>query len=79
MRGIAAAVLSVALLSAPAALAEPHVELHKPMAGVTANSQLVAGPDGNIWVALTDAVARVTPDGTARSSPRRRCLPARPP
>jgi len=67
MRGIVAVVVTTtALLCAPAALAEPHVEFAKPMKGVTANSQLVAGPDGNIWVAVTDAVARVTPDGTVR-------------
>jgi streptogramin lyase len=64
MRGTVAALLLAALLSAPAALAAPHVEFAKPMAGVTTNDQLVAGPDGNIWVALADAVARVTPDGT---------------
>jgi streptogramin lyase len=65
MRGIVAVVvLTTALLWAPAALAEPHVEFHKTMAGVNTNGQLIAGPDGNIWVALTNSVGRVTPDGT---------------
>src|SRR5215208_5286384 len=33
-------------------------------AGVQNNGQLTVGPDGNIWVALDSAVAKVTPDGT---------------
>jgi streptogramin lyase len=65
MRGIVAVVAgTTALMGASSALAEPHVELHSKMEGVTANSKLVAGPDGNIWAAVTNAVARVTPDGT---------------
>src|SRR6476659_5106612 len=65
MRGIVAVVAATtALLWAPAALAEPHVEFHKPMAGVKTNGQLTVGPDNNIWVALDNAVGRVTPDGT---------------
>ena len=65
MRDIVAVVAATtALLWAPAALAEPHVEFAQPMAGVMTNGQLVAGPDGNIWVALDGAVGRVTPDGT---------------
>src|SRR5689334_7789292 len=64
MRGIGAVLLAAALLAAPAALADPHFEFAKPMAGVMTNGQLVAGADGNIWVALDHAVGRVTPDGT---------------
>jgi streptogramin lyase len=65
MRGIVAVVAATtALLWAPVALAEPHVEFHKPMAGVKTNGQLTVGPDNNIWVALDNAVGRVTPDGT---------------
>src|SRR3954470_879678 len=65
MRGIVAGVvLTTALLWAPAALADPHVEFHKPMEGIQTNGQLTAGPDGNIWVALNGSVGRVTPDGT---------------
>jgi virginiamycin B lyase len=33
-------------------------------AGVTTNGQLTVGPDGNIWVVLDTAIAKVTPDGT---------------
>src|SRR6187397_2014692 len=65
MRGIVAVVVATtAFLWAPAAPAEPHVEFHKAMAGVKTNGQLVAGPDGNIWVALDNAVGRVRRDGT---------------
>src|SRR6478752_6030745 len=64
MRGTVAVLFSSVLLSAPAALADPHVEFVKPMAGVQTNGQLTAGPDGNIWVALNGAVGRVKPDGT---------------
>jgi streptogramin lyase len=66
MRTIGMLLVTVVLvvLSAGPALAEPHVEFAKPMAGVMNNGQLTPGPDGNIWVALTNAVARVTPDGT---------------
>jgi streptogramin lyase len=56
-------VVAIALQAAPA-LAEPHVEFTKPMPGVQTNGQLTPGPDGNIWVVLHDAIARVTPDGT---------------
>jgi streptogramin lyase len=52
-----------ALAAAPAAAA-PAVDGVFDMPGVTTNGQLTVGPDGNVWVALEAAVARVKPDGT---------------
>jgi streptogramin lyase len=55
-----------ALIAAPAAAA-PAVDGVFDMPGVTTNGQLTIGPDGNVWVALASAVARVQPDGTVTS------------
>jgi streptogramin lyase len=59
---VATAILAVA--SAGPALAAPQVNGVFDMPGVQTNGQLTAGPDGNIWVSLQDAVAKVQPDGT---------------
>jgi virginiamycin B lyase len=64
--GILVVTAVLALAPASSALAAPQVDGVFDMPGVQTNGQLVAGPDGNIWVALTDAVARVTPGGTVR-------------
>jgi virginiamycin B lyase len=58
--------LSFALAAGPAAIAQgaPAVDGVFDMPGVTTNGQLTVGPDGNVWVALEAAVARVKPDGT---------------
>jgi virginiamycin B lyase len=60
------AVLAVTGLYGTPALAEPQVNGVFDMPGVQTNGQLTAGPDGNIWVVLQKAVARVTPDGTVK-------------
>jgi streptogramin lyase len=65
MRGIRIAVLASIVLAAPA-FAAPQVNGVFDMPGVQTNGQLTAGPDGNIWVALQNAVARVTPDGAVK-------------
>jgi streptogramin lyase len=56
--------LVLAVLPATSASAAPQVDGVFEMKGVTTNGQLVVGPDGNIWVSLESAVARVQPDGT---------------
>jgi streptogramin lyase len=58
--------LTFALAMGPAAMAHaaPAVDGVFDLPGVTTNGQLAAGPDGNVWVALEAAVARVQPDGT---------------
>ena len=60
-RKAALAVAALALLPASAA-AEPKLDGEFP---VTKEPQyLTTGPDGNVWVALQDRVAKVAPDGT---------------
>jgi hypothetical protein len=59
-RRAALAVAALALLPASAA-AEPKLDGEFP---VTKQPRyLTAGPDGNVWVALQDRVAKVAPDG----------------
>lgn len=62
MRLFALAAVITALSTAPA-VAAPVVDGVFDLPGVTTNGQLTVGPDGNIWVALEDAVGRVTPGG----------------
>ena len=59
--------LAVTALIAAPAVAAPAVDGVFDIPGtaaVTTNGQLAVGPDGNVWVALDTAVAKVTPDGT---------------
>lgn len=54
---------ALALAAHGTAAAAPKVDGVFPLAGVTTNGQLTVGPDGNVWVALEQAVGRVTPVG----------------
>lgn len=60
------AVCACALAAAPA-VAAPAVSGEFTLPGTDRPGQLTAGPDGNVWVALTDGdddVVKVAPDGT---------------
>jgi len=61
------AALAAALLGPAAATGAPQVNGVFPLSG--SPGELTEGPDGNIWVALSDSaagndLARITPDGT---------------
>jgi hypothetical protein len=56
----------MALVAAAPALADPKVDGIFDLARVQTNGQLTVGPDGNIWVALDQAVGKVTPTGETR-------------
>jgi virginiamycin B lyase len=60
-RRAALAAAALALLPASAS-AEPKLDGEFPVS--TQPQYLTAGPDGNVWVALQDKVAKVAPDGT---------------
>ena len=47
---------ALALAAHGTAAAAPKVDGVFPLAGVTTNGQLTVGPDGNVWVALEQAV-----------------------
>lgn len=57
--------IAVVLAVSPAgsALAVPKVDGIFDLAGVQTNGQLTVGPDGDVWVALEQAVGKVQPDG----------------
>lgn len=55
-----------ALATAPAAGAVPVVDGEFPVSTLGSNNKIAAGPDGNVWVTLSDAtndVAKITPAG----------------
>jgi streptogramin lyase len=60
---LALGALSAALVVAPQALAVPQVSGTFPVTGITLDSQITQGPDGNMWVTLgadaTNDVARI--------------------
>ena len=57
-------VAALAVVPVGSAHAAPAVDGVFNLPGVTTNGQLTVGPDGNVWVALEQAVGRVQPDGT---------------
>jgi virginiamycin B lyase len=64
LRPVLVVALAAALACAGPAVAAPKVDGVFNLPGVQTNGHLTTGPDGNIWVVLAAAVARVTPDGT---------------
>ncbi len=59
-----AAVVALAAVAAAPANAAPQVSGVFDLPGVATNSQLTVGPDGDVWVALDQAVGRVSPAGS---------------
>ena len=66
LRVVLLAVAAWLLLPAGSALAAPQVNGVFDLPGVTTNGQLTVGPDGNVWVALANAIGMVKPDGTVK-------------
>ncbi|HZO36745.1 MAG TPA: hypothetical protein VFB41_07710 [Solirubrobacteraceae bacterium] len=64
LRRLVLAVVSVAALPVSSALAAPQVDGVFNLPGVMTNGQLTVGSDGNVYVALEQALGRVTPSGT---------------
>src|SRR5712671_3951290 len=64
---VPAAIFAAGLAASSSASAAPHVDGAFPLkAELGANNKIVAGPDGNIWLTVSDAtndVARITPAG----------------
>lgn len=58
-------VLAGFLVAGASAVAAPAVDGFFPVKGLEINNKIVAGPDGNMWVTLTNGkdVARITPAG----------------
>jgi streptogramin lyase len=59
-------VLALSLLAAGSASAAPHLDGTFEVPGISANNRIVAGPDGNMWVTVSNGekdVARITPAG----------------
>jgi hypothetical protein len=58
--------IALSLLCAGGARAAPHLDGSFEVPGVETNNKLVAGPDGNMWVTVSNGendVARITPGG----------------
>lgn len=61
---IVTAALAVLAAAAAPTQAAPQVSGVFDLPGVTTNGQLTVGPDGDVWVALEQAVGRVSPTGS---------------
>jgi streptogramin lyase len=61
-----APVIALSLFTVPVASAAPHLDGTFEVPGVSTNNKIVAGPDGNMWVTVSNGandVARITPAG----------------
>src|SRR4051812_29508147 len=61
-----AAIFAVGLVAASSVAAAPHLDGTFEVPGVSTNNKIVAGPDGNMWVTVSNGekdVARITPAG----------------
>ncbi len=69
-RSLVLSALATALLVTPA-LAAPAIDGEFDVPGIGTNNKIVQGPDGNMWVTLSEAagkeVAKVTPEGAVTS------------
>lgn len=63
-RPLLVALLMLASLPVTGAQAAPQVSGVFDLPGVTTNGQLTVGPGGDVWIALDQAVGRVSPAGT---------------
>jgi streptogramin lyase len=66
----ALAVAAALLVSSSTALAVPTVDGHFPVPEFGTNNKIVAGPDGNIWMTVSEGekdVARITPAGAVEA------------